>query len=1075
MDEKVAQLIEALTETVRAMNESTVGDRGDHPGNLRDAFKKTDAQVTTDSNKDLAELNAEENSKARKKEEEAKGRKIMKNVMPINVMSFDQKALKQLAGISPTVRKAKDEVEKPKVEKDSALLSLLKGLAYTAFAAIVGPVMVLFGFFDEIGKQKWFIKLKEFLKRKFWEPIKRFFRPVVKFFTRVKNSKFVKTISKYVDDAWKGIKSFGRRVRSFVKPVTDFITRMKNSKFVTTLTNMFTRIGGFMGGSGGKPSVFGKILNFFNPAKNKVLSGIIRFAKGLGATLGKLFLPLTIIMGVVDGVMGFMKGYEEKGDLLGGIEGALTGIINGLIMLPLDLLKDGLSWILDLVGLEGASAWLDSFSFQDLFGEWMDTIFCNIRKMWDNLTGGFTDIWDAFFGEGDGIDWEKLFKGLMTVVTTIPAYIIDTIKDGISMMLGWFGVDTAWLDSFDVMDIVNETIDWFIGGITGIVDWFKLLFTEPEKAFKKIGDWFGKLFKDPIGTIKDMLPQWVIDFGSWIYDKAIKPISDFFSGLTSDPEGTKSAFLNMLPSWLTGFGGWVYDSFIYPIVLFFDNLLKGDLIGAFSALVPQWLKDFGGWLYDETIGKIASFFSGMEEDSEGMKEAFLGMLPDWLKGFGTWLWDNGIKPISDWFSKLFDDPIGAFMDLIPDWVKDVGGWIGDQLSGVWTGITDLFDPILNFDFTSLIPDWIMDFIDDDEKEAFAAAQNKEAAKTAENLAKSGMGADAAETVAQARLEARDTRGGQNLADDADKYVDRLEDMIANNKQLSNTHNESIIRAMEHGGHGFKSSLFAQEVYKKTGGAFDSSNKEHRSILKRHLAQVKDSSEWDTSDQMKDKYDESMRLLGLAAAQNEYAMGVETDTVNAAVSALKKTGGLQLGDETLRFYDTSPITGTMIASIQEMFNDKSDDKKIMVAALKKIGITPENLAKSSRFKASEDVAQDFIWRPGEQPMKFSRGDVVVGMHESTIQPQASSSPANEKLNIELINRVDQMVNTLTENKDIQAKMLEALVESGIMDKQGNTVVNNGGNSTVVNNNTVESNIMSFRDRVSGRLNDGTTKY
>ena len=45
----------------------------------------------------------------------------------------------------------------------------------------------------------------------------------------------------------------------------------------------------------------------------------------------------------------------------------------------------------------------------------------------------------------------------------------------------------------------------------------------------------------------------------------------------------------------------------------------------------------------------------------------------------------------------------------------------------------------------------------------------------------------------------------------------------------------------------------------------------------------------------------------------------------------------------------------------------------------------------------------------------------------------------------------------------------------MDKQGNTIVNNGGNSTVVNNNTVESNIMAFRDRVTGRLNDSTTKY
>ena len=336
-----------------------------------------------------------------------------------------------------------------------------------------------------------------------------------------------------------------------------------------------------------------------------------------------------------------------------------------------------------------------------------------------------------------------------------------------------------------------------------------------------------------------------------------------------------------------------------------------------------------------------------------------------------------------------------------------------------------------------------------------------------------MNVDAAKMVGEARLKARDARGGDNLAEGAEDYEDRLESMIADGKQLADSHFKAILKGMESGGYGFHSTKLAQEVFAQTGGAFDASNKKHQDILKKQLAKVKADETF--GDDINDDYDESLRLLGLASAKADYDIGLHNDTVLATMEALKRSGGLKLGDEHLRFFDKSPVTGTMVAELQKMFSDKSDDKKIIVEALKRLGITPENLEKSTRFQASTDVAQDFIWRPGEEPMKFSRGDVVVGMHESTMNNNTRQAPVNDKLNKELINRVDQMVQTLSENKDIQQKMLQALVESGLMDKQGNTIVNNGGNSTVVNNNTVESNIMSFRDRVTGRLNDPTTKY
>jgi hypothetical protein len=58
--------------------------------------------------------------------------------------------------------------------------------------------------------------------------------------------------------------------------------------------------------------------------------------------------------------------------------------------------------------------------------------------------------------------------------------------------------------------------------------------------------------------------------------------------------------------------------------------------------------------------------------------------------------------------------------------------------------------------------------------------------------------------------------------------------------------------------------------------------------------------------------------------------------------------------------------------------------------------------------------------------------------------------------------------MTETAEIQRKTMQILSDNGLTEKTGDTVVNNGGNTTNISNVTVESDIMSFRDRVVGRL-------
>ena len=115
--------------------------------------------------------------------------------------------------------------------------------------------------------------------------------------------------------------------------------------------------------------------------------------------------------------------------------------------------------------------------------------------------------------------------------------------------------------------------------------------------------------------------------------------------------------------------------------------------------------------------------------------------------------------------------------------------------------------------------------------------------------------------------------------------------------------------------------------------------------------------------------------------------------------------------------------------------------------------------------STPEAMDFIWRPGQKPLTFSKGDILIGSHEDNLKVPA---PNGDTSSNDMINRMDKMVELMTEHSGIHTKVLEVLTESGLIDKQGNTVVNNGGNSTTVNNSVAEPSIMDFRDRVVGRL-------
>lgn len=171
-------------------------------------------------------------------------------------------------------------------------------------------------------------------------------------------------------------------------------------------------------GGGGLLSGFLDMFSFFKP--------LIGFFKTFGAIIGKLAVPLQVIMSIFDFVTGAMDGWNKTegtfmDKLIGAIKGGLSGLLNGLIGGLLDLLKDGLSWVLNFFGFQDAAKWLDSFSFTDIITKGISNIVDGIVGFFKDMINGplmmFNALKDAMNGK---IDWTQFAKqaiaGLLTAI-----------------------------------------------------------------------------------------------------------------------------------------------------------------------------------------------------------------------------------------------------------------------------------------------------------------------------------------------------------------------------------------------------------------------------------------------------------------------------------------------------------------------------------------------------------------------------------------------------------------------------------------------------------------------------------
>ena len=288
--------------------------------------------------------------------------------------------------------------------------------------------------------------------------VKNFFTPIINIFERmrIQLNLFTKEMRAPMD-AFRKTVNDGRKM---LKPIVDsFKFAFANVKavfmpIINTVKGLF--------GAGGQFA--------------KTLDTILGPLKTVGKFIGRLFLPITLILGVIDGVQGFMKEFGETGSIVDGIRGAIVGIVDGFIGSFVRLITGLVGKVLEFFGLDNLGAMVANLgeSLTGSFGQALGGIV-------DVITGIFTLDFDRILG-GFG----SLFKGAGSFFLTVLTAPIDMAVNFIKDIFGFGDPDKPF-----------SLKDFIIDSAMGVWNWFKGLFTFDFASFKE------RLFK--IGTMMKAL------------------------------------------------------------------------------------------------------------------------------------------------------------------------------------------------------------------------------------------------------------------------------------------------------------------------------------------------------------------------------------------------------------------------------------------------------------------------------------------------------------------------------------------------------------------------------------------
>ena len=193
--------------------------------------------------------------------------------------------------------------------------------------------------------------------------------------------------------------------------------------------------------------------------------------------------------------------------VMDGLFAGAIKLIKGIFIVPLDLLKDGVSWLAEKMGFENFSAALDSFSFNDIFDKFI--------KFGNNIFSSEPE--EGYFSivkmVGDVIDnIVEFMKGL------IPDDIIGSLKKLAGNALDIISSPQRWLWNNAIKPAIDAIIKMFGGSVE-------------LPGTGEIGDMATNFLKN---ILKSVLPNPEAGVAQYLASKAIPNSVYEFAGL--DPK-----------------------------------------------------------------------------------------------------------------------------------------------------------------------------------------------------------------------------------------------------------------------------------------------------------------------------------------------------------------------------------------------------------------------------------------------------------------------------------------------------------------------------------------------------------
>ena len=472
---------------------------------------------------------------------------------------------------------------------------------------------------------------------------------ISKFFTSIKTALTENKAFKAISDGFikfkTTVKAWGTSIAKLFKPVLDIFKG---------------------GGSMGKG-----FKTFFDVFK--------KFFKAFKGFFKLIFKPLAIIIAVFEG---FFEAKDAAGKSEGmmatffnSIIGFFGGVLDSLVFGMMDLIKDAVSWVAGFFGFKDVEKLLDSFSFSDMFNEFLDDVYAWFNLLFSDPVKALTNLFSKYFG----------------AVLSVGDYIVDMLKKPIIWIMNLFGWDDAaaatekFSLSGTVMAVWEKVKAWFTGifswgkeagadgeggwsimkFVDGIVEkvkgWFTGIFSwassEDEgdswivKTIKAVvttvKDWFGSMFKfdsasDALGSVLNIM-MWIPN----LFVKAVAGITSYFAGLLGfDKEseaianaGKEFSFGDLIMKGLKSLGDWLKGLFDIDVDAIGRSLLGDTVYNALfgsggkgrkeleAAGIKQGRTDFGKW--DVDIKDLAKSLEGMSkaqmtktlENFKGLAEA----------------------------------------------------------------------------------------------------------------------------------------------------------------------------------------------------------------------------------------------------------------------------------------------------------------------------------------------------------------------------------------------------------------------------------------------------------------------